>query len=224
MQAKRSKTRARDTSKRQTIDLLREVGYAINALFGKRCEVVIHDLTDPKHSFTWIAGDVTGRKIGDGMMDLHREMWRAGRTDPIFNYTTYTREGKTYKSAILWLRTPEGEIHGAFCIIMDITGIGMVMDFIQTLAPNPLHVSQFHPRDLRDEITDFMADYEMWVGISPQDMTKEERLELVRYLDERGVFHVRNAVGIVAERLGVTRKTVYNYLNEIVENRPTPQD
>jgi predicted transcriptional regulator YheO len=34
-------------------------------------------------------------------------------------------------------------------------------------------------------------------------------------LDHRGAFQVRNSAAMVADRLGVTRKTIYNYLREI---------
>jgi predicted transcriptional regulator YheO len=179
--------------------------------------VAIHDITDPSRSIIWIAGNVTGREIGDGLNDLQLEMLRRGRTQSVFSYTAITKEGKTFKSAIIWLRTPEGEIFGAFCINMEITGIRKVMDFIQALAPDPLHVSEFHPYNLRDSIADFLVDYETWTGIPIDDMNKDDRLDLVKYLDDRGVFHVRNAVGIVADRMGISRKTIYNYLKEIAE-------
>jgi predicted transcriptional regulator YheO len=37
----------------------------------------------------------------------------------------------------------------------------------------------------------------------------------VNFLDGRGAFQVRNSAVVVANRLGVTRKTIYNYLREI---------
>ena len=46
-------------------------------------------------------------------------------------------------------------------------------------------------------------------------MEKEEKIELVRIFEERGVFLVKGAVEYVAEVLNVSRYTVYNYLDEI---------
>jgi hypothetical protein len=50
------------------------------------------------------------------------------------------------------------------------------------------------------------------LGKRVADMTRLERQEVVRFLDERGVFMLRKAVETVADRLGVTRFTIYNYL------------
>ena len=44
-------------------------------------------------------------------------------------------------------------------------------------------------------------------------MTRADKQQLVRYLDERGAFALRKAVESVAETLGVSRFTVYNYLD-----------
>lgn len=50
-------------------------------------------------------------------------------------------------------------------------------------------------------------------GKQVEDMSRRERQEVVRFLDDRGVFMLRKAVETVADRLGVTRFTIYNYLD-----------
>ncbi|MPZ69193.1 MAG: hypothetical protein GEU71_06640 [Actinobacteria bacterium] len=52
------------------------------------------------------------------------------------------------------------------------------------------------------------------LGKQVEDMSRAERQEVVRFLDERGVFMLRKAVETVADRLGVTRFTIYNYLDK----------
>ena len=44
---------------------------------------------------------------------------------------------------------------------------------------------------------------------------REEKQRAVRLLDERGAFTLRRAVEQVADAMGVSRITVYNYLNAI---------
>ena len=46
-------------------------------------------------------------------------------------------------------------------------------------------------------------------------LTREEKQRAVRLLDERGAFILRRAVEDVADAMGVSRITVYNYLNAI---------
>lgn len=46
-------------------------------------------------------------------------------------------------------------------------------------------------------------------------MSREDKQRAVRLLDQRGAFTLRRAVEDVADALGVSRITVYNYLNAI---------
>lgn len=53
------------------------------------------------------------------------------------------------------------------------------------------------------------------IGCSVLDMNREQKQLAIRRLDERGAFILRRAVEDVADALGVSRITVYNYLNAI---------
>ncbi len=47
------------------------------------------------------------------------------------------------------------------------------------------------------------------------ELGREDKQRAVRLLDERGAFTLRRAVEQVADAMGVSRITVYNYLNAI---------
>ena len=65
---------------------------------------------------------------------------------------------------------------------------------------------------LDDALEHLISQGEAHIGRSLPEMTRGDKQQLVRYLDERGAFALRKAVERVAERLGVSRFTVYNYL------------
>jgi hypothetical protein len=46
-------------------------------------------------------------------------------------------------------------------------------------------------------------------------LSREDKQRAIRLLDERGAFILRRAVEDVADAMGVSRITVYNYLNAI---------
>jgi uncharacterized protein YqgV (UPF0045/DUF77 family) len=56
-------------------------------------------------------------------------------------------------------------------------------------------------------------EVEAQVGGRLADLDRPGKQRAVRLLEERGAFAMRKAVVTVAEALGVTRFTVYNYLN-----------
>ena len=53
------------------------------------------------------------------------------------------------------------------------------------------------------------------LGDSLPRLSREDKQKAVRLLDERGAFILRRAVEDVADAMGVSRITVYNYLNAI---------
>lgn len=64
-------------------------------------------------------------------------------------------------------------------------------------------------------LEDLIAAAERSIGRPVAGMSRAEKQEVVAFLNERGVFMIRKAVEDVAERLGVTRFTVYNYLERL---------
>ena len=68
-------------------------------------------------------------------------------------------------------------------------------------------------RDLRNGLASFVAQIESELGGQLATLSRVDKQRAVRMLDERGAFAIRNAVDEVADAMGVSRVTVYNYLN-----------
>ncbi|MFN3256647.1 MAG: helix-turn-helix domain-containing protein [Ilumatobacter sp.] len=60
-----------------------------------------------------------------------------------------------------------------------------------------------------------IASVEAELGNSLPLLPREQKQRAIRLLDERGAFILRRAVEDVADAMGVSRITVYNYLNAI---------
>ncbi|MFH9859566.1 helix-turn-helix domain-containing protein [Streptomyces sp. NPDC017202] len=66
---------------------------------------------------------------------------------------------------------------------------------------------------LADSLDHILAAMERKKGKPLADLDRKAKQELVRTLEARGAFSVRHGVETVAGALGVSRFTVYNYLN-----------
>jgi predicted transcriptional regulator YheO len=207
--------------------MLKVIGEAVSATLGDWCEVVVHDLRDLDHSIVYISGKVTGREVGGHMTDLGLANIRSGRTDPLMNYTSYTDDGKTLKSSSVVIHDDHGSPIAAFCINLNVTPLLLFQRFLRTLPAGEEEpdVSESFAPDLGQMVETMIAECAYQVGKPISLMSKADRMRLVGLLDERGVFQLRKSVPLVARRLGVTHKTVYNYLTELAEDRnqnPTP--
>ncbi len=69
--------------------------------------------------------------------------------------------------------------------------------------------------DLHDALGRMVASVEEQLGAPLADLSREQKQAAVRILDQRGAFLLRKAVESVGEMMGVSRITIYNYLNAI---------
>ena len=200
------------------LNILKSIARAIVETFGPDvCEVVIHDLSDLEHSIIWIEGDVTHRGPGDSMTDLGLRKIREGDLDDLFNYRTYLEDGRTLKSSSIFLNDSDGRPWGSFCINFDVTALLNLQHFLGSfVAPGDApEIEETFTGSIEDTLQKMVANCVAELGKSVHEMTREERLQLIKMLDERGAFQVRRAVPCIAHQLNVSRYTVYNYLSEI---------
>jgi HTH domain len=62
-------------------------------------------------------------------------------------------------------------------------------------------------------INELLSMAEAQIRLPIAQMTRAQKQQVVRFLDERGAFNLRKSVETVADALGVSRFTVYNYLD-----------
>ncbi|HEV7627273.1 MAG TPA: helix-turn-helix domain-containing protein [Streptomyces sp.] len=70
---------------------------------------------------------------------------------------------------------------------------------------------------LSDSLDHILAELERRHGMPLADLDRKTKQSAVRVLEARGAFSVRHGVETVAAALGVSRFTVYNYLNRETE-------
>ncbi len=73
------------------------------------------------------------------------------------------------------------------------------------------------PAELHGALDRLIAGVERQLGAPLAMLSREDKQRAVRLLDERGAFMLRKAVEDVADALGVSRFTVYNYLNSAAD-------
>ncbi|MEV5508303.1 helix-turn-helix domain-containing protein [Streptomyces orinoci] len=72
---------------------------------------------------------------------------------------------------------------------------------------------------LSDSLDHLLADQERRHGMPLTQLDRKAKQSVVRTLEERGAFRMRRGVETVAAALGVSRFTIYNYLNYRDEQR-----
>ncbi|QFZ24170.1 aminotransferase class V-fold PLP-dependent enzyme [Saccharothrix syringae] len=193
-----------------THDVLAALVPTVNGLaeaLGPGTEVVLHDLGALPNSIVAIAGDLTGRQVGGPMTDLLLGLVRRGTTQDLAGYETYAPDGRAIRSSTVFLRDADGVAVGCLCVNSD-PGAGVPPD----RAVNAVEAFPGDVDTLQRLLVERAVDA---VGVPVELMKKSHKSQVVRVLDEAGLFLIRDSVDYLAGVLGVTRYTIYNYLNEI---------
>ncbi|HLH74754.1 MAG TPA: helix-turn-helix domain-containing protein, partial [Chloroflexota bacterium] len=115
-----------------------------------------------------------------------------------------------------FLRDENGKAYGAFCVNFEITGF---MTFQRTLdaftaTDERTGVTEMLTDDIQTTIHSLVAETLLEMGDSASMMSRDDKIKLVQRLQGKGVFQVKKAVPILADLLGLSRATLYNYLRE----------
>lgn len=202
-------------------------GDAVASMFGRDCEVAVHDLRNPAHSLVHLAnGHVTGRTIGSPIRDLILRVIPSLKEDEsvLDAYQTVLESGAHLKSTTAIIRDDDGTPVVAFCINHDTDRLERAVAVVSELVT----VSESHGKqvDMQTSFDDAGEVLETLVGnvirefgTNGNRLNKGERLQVIEFLEAKGAFRLKGSVTMVAQGLGVSEPTIYRYINQVQENK-----
>ena len=185
---------------------------AIVALFAPFAEVAVHDIRRDRVVGLW--NPISGRRIGErSLIDELPPYPEDARV--IGPYPKALTDGRQVTSVSVVLHSGKGVPRGLLCINFDRSQLDGVIDLlVRFAAPVEDRPPELFDRDWREQIL-LVVDEECRSRALRRDrLTRDQRLDLVRVLDGRGLFSTRNAAAHAARALGVSRTTIYALLKE----------
>jgi predicted transcriptional regulator YheO len=209
----------------EVLTVYRPVMRAVASAVGPHCEVVLHDLSRDNLDMgsTIVAienGNVTGREVGGPSTNLGFGVISNQSSDhDAFGYRGLTSDGRQLSCSSLYFHDYDGRIIAALCINVDFSAVQRARDMLNVLLtaevpmvqPKP---SEFIGQDLASVLNFMIAQAIADVGKPVGSMTREDRIAVLAQLDAQGAMQMRKAVDSIAARLGISRVTVYSYLDE----------
>ena len=198
-------------------DLLRQMADGIAAQFGPRCEVVIHDVSTIDHSVVYIVnGHVSGRKVGDGASRVVIEQALQSDAQPRDElcYLTRTPDGKILKSSSLYIRNSRGTVSAIFSINYDVTGLMMLRREVEEALD--VGGKEQEPEKIINvnEVLDELIEQSVkLVGKPVSMMSKDDKIRAIQFLNQSGAFLVTKSGDKVAKFFGISKYTLYAYID-----------
>ncbi|QPZ38374.1 helix-turn-helix transcriptional regulator [Paramicrobacterium chengjingii] len=207
---------------------------AMAAAAGPGCEVVLHDLSadDPDLDHTIVAienGHVTGRKVGGPSTSLGASViHNQGADHDAFGYRGFTSDGRQLRCSSIYFRNRVGKIMAALCVNVDVSALQQARALLDGLLPQPAADSadepnEFFGHDLVAVMDAMVTDAIHAIGRPVSQMSRDDRVAIVRKLDQQGALQMRKGMEHIASRLGISRVTAYSYLDEARAGQAAPE-
>ena len=185
--------------------------------FGRNCETVVHDFSDSECRLVAIYNNhVSGRSADStetiyGVTISALDIKKFAPDRDYNNIIVYTKDGRKIKTSSINFIGPG--YHYVLGINIDLTPIHAASELLSDLLRGE---GDFSDTDLATKKTEDLFDRCVSrMGKPAASMDRSERLQLISILEESGFFSIQKAVPYAADRLGVTRYTIYNYLKQI---------
>jgi len=210
------------------LEMLKQIASALAAQFGSNCEVVIHDLTAESADSPIVHienGHVSGRKAGDGSSRVVLEHMMSGDDTVKDNlaYLTRTKDGKILKSSTIYLRDERGHVDAILSINYDISALLMVGKAVEDLIRVPGEQQEkekittiVNVNDMLDELIEKSVEL---VGKPVALMNKDDKIAAIQFLSQHGAFLITKSGDKVAKYFGISKYTLYSYIDAKQEEK-----
>lgn len=190
--------------------------------FGESVEFVVHDYKkDFSKTIVAIAnGNVTKREVGDSGTSIGLKIMQGQQEEEgKFGYITQTKDGRFLKSSTIYIKDEKDKILGSVCVNCDITDAMVARNFLNSYvgASGNDQVEATVYNNVDDLLISLINESIHYVGTPVAMMNREQKIEGIKYLSDRGAFKIKNASTIVSKYYDVSRYTIYNYINDAQE-------
>ena len=208
--------------------------YFLSAALGDNCEIALHDLTSKDQEIVAISNNpISGREVGAKLANLslhYLEEKQYLNHDYVMNYKTVGNDGKLMRAATYFIKEEGREMPvGMLCINVNISDLEYLTSTIKKILgikeEKDIEFKMDNPVEILSSPLDEMID--MYIKECLEKMgfpsyflaerlNVDEKIKVVKYLQEKGTFKVKGAIVLVAEKLAVSEPTVYRYLKKNV--------
>ncbi|PEY30852.1 YheO-like PAS domain protein [Bacillus cereus] len=203
-------------------------------VIGENCEVVLHDVTNPDESIIEVVnGHLSGRKVGGHLTDLALKILQEKKYIEkhfISNYKGNSKNNQTFRSSSYFIKDEHNNIIGMLCVNIDISNIIKARDWLDSMImsntsmnddaekshPNlELDLSENLEENLDSLLSSLITGVLLECEVPPERMSPDEKMEVIKKLNDKGVFLLKGGVSEVAKHLKASEATIYRYLNKV---------
>jgi len=192
----------------------------LGAMFGDNCEIVLHSFEALHASVIHIVnGHITGRKIGAPVTNIALEKLSEFKNSNE-NWTVYFsnsgKDNKQFKSSSTLITNNDNVPIGMICMnySLDVSLQSLVKNFYEPIDRKQENFSQ----DVNNLVLSHLEPIRNQVYNNNEIPSKNKVQEIIRQLNDIGLFELPITNKIVSQELGISSATIYKHLRALNKN------
>lgn len=222
---------------KQKIQALSTLVDFLGKTLGPDYEISLYDLDDPAHSLAAIANShITGKALGAPLPTILLHDLAdisASSANYRLNYGGTSVGNKILRTSSIYFRDDENRCFAIMSIAFDDSRYQDISDRILKLCHPDFFVNTNflyntenpempkhdipgypYPKSIDELITQYLSKN----NLQADRLTHDGKFEIIRYLENYGVFQMRGAVKEISEKLSCSVASIYRYLAKIRKN------
>lgn len=214
--------------RKQQLESLLPLMRFFGEMLGPDAEIILYDVDD--RVVYQVLNPMDDEMVpGSEMRSLERSFLDSRiyeKEEFIVNYRALSRSKHKLKSATFFLRNnPQRQLQGMITVNINVERLVELRDVLNVM------ISGYRPYEASAEsvfYNNFDVSVEGLVSnaireeldrykVEPTRLSYQEKMEMVRSLDNKGIFLVKGAIAELAAALKTTETSIYRYLNKLQE-------
>ena len=173
----------------------------------------MQDISDPVRSIVAISnGHISGRSVGGPITNKALKFLNDPRYTGekfVSNYRGKSVSGKALRSSTYFIRDENGKLQGFLCINQDQDRLRHIRGFIDEMLGEQ-HIADNETETMTNSVEALALDsIEALVksyGVDPERLSPDEKIEIIKRLNENSIFLLKGTVPTVAKFLKVSEE------------------
>lgn len=208
--------------KKQYTALVEFLGKAL----GPDYEIVLHSFVDNEYKIIALANEhISGRTTSAPLSALALNFIFTKeylKNDYKYNYDGISANGEKLRCSTMFIKDDEGELLGMLCINHCVEKYNRFAQSVVDFVKENYQMGEEKESEIVELFTNSskeiceMCSYKLFHSKTlPPRLSKQEKPALITELNNRGVFHIKGAITEIAEYTGISKASIYRYLNQI---------
>jgi predicted transcriptional regulator YheO len=191
---------------------------------GSDTEVILYDTNEEKAVFVMNSFNPEF-SVGSPMPEMEKKFISNGlykEEESVINYRAFSSDRKKLRSATHFIRNVKQDLIGVLTINYKVDELIELRSLLNRLisGADPIQYKgeNFYESfnlTFEDLMNNTIQETLTNFNVSPQRLSHDEKMELIRMLDEKGVFLMKGSITELAKILHTSETSIYRYINKL---------